>query len=391
MSTPRQETLDLVRTLIGFDTVSRNPNLGLIEWTRDYLRRLGVEARLTHDPDGTKANLFATLGEERSGGLVLCGHTDVVPVDGQPWETDPFRAELRGDRIYGRGSCDMKSFIACVLAAVPRFLQSGLTQPLHLAFTYDEEVGSVGVTSMIHDLRRIGLQPAGCIVGEPTSMQVMTGHKGIRMYRCRVRGLEAHSSLAPYAVNAIEYAAELVTFVRELAAEAQASGPRDETYSVPFTTLQTGMIAGGTAPNIVPRDCEFRFDLRYLPDTDADGIFSRVQTFAEDKLVPRMRAVAAQTGIEFDLVAEAPALEIRDEHPLARLAARLTGNEVTGRVGFATDGGHFHDAGVPTVVVGPGSIEQAHKPNEFITLDQIARCEEFLMRLNAALQKEPAV
>ena len=390
MSTP-QQAIDLVRTLIGFDTVSRNSNLGLIEWTRDYLRNLGLEPRLTYDPDGSKANLFATLGEERSGGLVLCGHTDVVPVDGQPWDTDPFKAELRDDRIYGRGSCDMKGFIACVLAALPRFLQGSLKQPLHLAFTYDEEVGSVGVTSMIRDLRQIGLRPAGCIVGEPTSMQVMTGHKGIRMYRCRVRGLEAHSSLAPHAVNAIEYAAELVTFVRELAAEAQASGPRDESYTVPFSTLQTGMIAGGTAPNIVPRDCEFHFDLRYLPHTDADAIYATIQDFAQSKLVPKMRAVAAQTGIEFDLVAQAPALETGDQQPIARLAARLAGNQVTGRVGFATDGGHFHEAGVPTVVVGPGSIEQAHKPNEFITLDQIARCEEFLMRLNTSLQQAPVL
>jgi acetylornithine deacetylase len=275
----------------------------------------------------------------------------------------------------------MKSFIACALSATPRFLEANLKQPLHLAFTYDEEVGSVGVTTLIRDLDQAGIRPAGCIVGEPTSMQVMTAHKGIRLYRCRVRGLEAHSSLAPSAVNAIEYAARMVAFVCNLAEEAQTKGPRDATFSVPFTTMQTGMIAGGTAPNIVPRDCEFQFDLRYLPGSDPDHIYARIERYAEHSLVPRMRAVSQEADIHLELVAEAPDLNTADDNFMALLGTRLVGNRATGRVGFATDGGHFHRAGVATIVVGPGSIDQAHKPNEFIALDQIARCEEFMSRL----------
>ena len=211
---PSTESIEIIRRLLGFDTVSRNSNLGMIEWMRDYLRKLGVEPRLSYDAEGGKANLFATLGDNGTPGLVLCGHTDVVPVDGQPWDTDPFRAEIRDGRIYGRGSCDMKSFIACVLAFAPRLLETRLAQPIHFAFTFDEEVGCMGVTTLLADLAQAGIRPVGCIVGEPTGMQVMTAHKGMRVYRCCVRGMEAHSSLAPLAVNAIEYAARMVTFIR---------------------------------------------------------------------------------------------------------------------------------------------------------------------------------
>ena len=378
---PSAETLAIIGRLIGFDTVSRNSNLGLIEWVRDHLAALGVKSRLTYDAGGGKANLFATLGEADGPGLVLCGHTDVVPVDGQPWDTDPFRAELRDRRIYGRGSCDMKSFIACALAETPRLLAARLKTPVHLAFTYDEEVGCVGVMTLLADLQRAGIRLSGCIVGEPTGMQVMTAHKGQRVYRCCVRGVEAHSSLAPFAVNAIEYAARMVSFIREVAQEARTSGPSDPKFSVPHTTMQTTLIAGGTAPNIVPRDCEFQFDMRYLPGTNPTGFIQRIERYAADSLEPEMRAVSKDAGIRLELLAEAPDLDTPDDDRLARLAARLAGNEALGRVGFATDGGHFHRAGVPTIVVGPGSIDQAHKPNEFIELEQVAQCERFLARL----------
>lgn len=386
---PSTETIDIIRRLIGFDTVSRKSNLGLIEWMRDHLADLGVKSRLTYDAGGGKANLFATLGEAEGPGLVLCGHTDVVPVDGQPWDTDPFRAEIRegeeAGRIYGRGSCDMKSFIACVLAATPKLLAAKLKSPVHLAFTYDEEVGCIGVMTLLADLEREGIRPAGCIVGEPTSMQVMTAHKGQRVYRCCVRGVEAHSSLAPFAVNAIEYAARMVSFIRDVAQEARTTGPRDEKFAVPHTTMQTAMIAGGTAPNIVPRDCEFQFDMRYLPGTDPSGFIERIERYAQTSLVPEMRTVSPDAGIRLELLAEAPDLNTPDDDRLAYLGARLTGNAALGRVGFATDGGHFHRAGVPTIVVGPGSIEQAHKPNEFIELEQVAQCERFLVRLREDL------
>jgi acetylornithine deacetylase len=382
---PRPRTLEILETLIGFDTVSRNSNLGLIEWVRDRLRRLGVASRLSYDAAGGKANLLATVGEGAGGGLVLCGHTDVVPVDGQPWDTDPFHAVRRDGRVYGRGSADMKGFIACTLEAVPALLEAPLARPVHLAYTYDEEVGCLGAPVLIRDLVSAGLRPAGCIVGEPTGMQVMVGHKGLRVYRCCVRGLEAHSSLAPAGVNAIEYAARLIARIREVALELRAGGPRDESFSVPFVTLSTGTIRGGTATNIVPRECEFQFDLRYLPGMDADAPVERVRRHAEEELLPEMRRIAPEAGIAIELAEEAPDLDTAPDHALARLGARLSGGGAPGRVPFATDGGHFHRAGVPTIVIGPGAIDQAHKPNEFIALEQLAQCERFLERLKEEL------
>jgi acetylornithine deacetylase len=389
-ATPPPRTLEIVETLIGFDTVSRNSNLGLIEWVRDHLKKLGVSSRLSYDAARAKANLLATLGDGAEGGLVLSGHTDVVPVDGQPWDTDPFKAVRRDGRIYGRGSADMKSFIACTLAAVPALLAAPLRRPVHLAYTYDEEVGCLGAPVLIRDLQAAGLRPAGCIVGEPTGMRVMVGHKGMRVYRCRVHGLEAHSSLAPTGVNAIEHAARLIARLREIALELRTSGPRDESFSVPFVTMSTGTIRGGTATNIVPRECEFQFDLRYLPGTDPDAVVALVRRGAEDVLAD-MRLTAPDADIALELAEEAPDLNTAPDHPVTQLGARLSGGGAPGRVPFATDGGHFHRAGVPTIVIGPGSIDQAHKPNEFIALEQIAQCERFLERLKEELCAEAHV
>lgn len=383
---PRAQTIELVEKLIGFDTVSRNSNLGLIEWVRDYLRRLGVESRLTYDAAGAKANLFATLGDPRGAGIVLCGHTDVVPVDGQPWDSDPFRAVTRDGRIYGRGAADMKSFIACTLAAAPMFLSAPLRRPVYLALTYDEEVGCLGAPFLIRDLQAAGIRPAGCIVGEPTGMQVMIGHKGLRVYCCCVRGRETHSSLAPDGVNAIEYAARLVAHVREVALELRDKGPHDESFSVPYVTMSTGTIRGGTASNIVPRDCEFRFDLRYTPRSNPDEPVERLRRYAAETLLPEMRRTSAETDIRIELEEDAPALDTSAEDRMTTLGTRLSGSGRLGRAPFATDGGHFHRAGIPTIVIGPGSIEQAHKPNEYIELGQIAQCEAFLERIKDELR-----
>ncbi|HEX9193828.1 MAG TPA: acetylornithine deacetylase [Burkholderiales bacterium] len=383
--TPRPQALELTDKLIGFDTVSRNSNLGLIEWVRDYLKRLGVGSRLSYDASRAKANLFATLGGASGVGLALCGHTDVVPVEGQAWDTDPFKAMTRDGRIYGRGSADMKGFLACTLAAVPKFLDAPLQRPVHLAYTYDEEVGCLGAPVLIRDLQAVGIRLGGCIVGEPTGMQVMVGHKGLRVYRCCVRGLEAHSSLAPAGVNAIEYAARLVAQIREVAQQLRESGPRDDSFSVPFATMSTGTIKGGTASNIVPRDCEFRFDLRYLPGTNADEPVERLHRYAAEKLLPEMRRTSAEADIRIEMEEEAPALDTAEDDRMTYLGTRLSGNSRLGRAPFATDGGHFHRAGVPTIVVGPGSIDQAHKPNEYVALEQLAQCERFLDRLRDEL------
>ncbi|MGB5082867.1 MAG: acetylornithine deacetylase [Burkholderiales bacterium] len=377
----RPQSLELLEALIGFDTVSRNSNLGLIEWIRDYLKRLGIESRLSYDATRNKANLFATLGGSREPGLALCGHTDVVPVDGQPWDSDPFKAARREDRLYGRGSADMKGFIACTLAAAPMFLEAPLKRPVHLAYTYDEEVGCLGAPVLLRDLQAAGIRPSGCIIGEPTGMQVMIGHKGHRRYRCQVHGLEAHSSLAASGVNAIEYAARLIARLREIALELREHGPRDESFSVPYFTMSTGTIRGGTAANIVPRECEFHFDLRYLPGADADAPVERLRQYAARTLLPEMRRGAADTSIRIEMEEDAPALSTASDDRLTCLGTRLAHDARLGRVPFATDGGHFHRAGIPTIVIGPGSIEQAHKPNEYVSLGQIAKCDQFLANL----------
>lgn len=380
-------TIELLKTLIGFDTTSRESNLGMIEFVRDHLRLLGIDARLSYDADRRKANLFATIGETGSRGIVLCGHTDVVPVDGQAWDTDPFVAHLANERIYGRGAVDMKGFIAASLAMLPEFLASPLRQPLHLAFTYDEEIGCVGVQTLIRDLQQAGIQPAGCFVGEPTRMQVMTGHKGMRVTRCRVRGLEAHSSMAPEAVNAIEYASRMIERIRQVAGQLRVDGPFDPAFKIPHTTLQTGTIQGGTAANIVPRDCEFVFDCRTLPQSQSDELIRQVESYA-DELRTEMRRISAQADISFEMLANAAPLDTAEDAPITYLGRALARSNLVGRVSFATDAGWLQQAGIPCVVVGPGDIEVAHKPNEFIEISQIEECLGFIARLRERMSQE---
>ena len=386
-STTLQTTIDLLKTLVAFDTTSRESNLGLIEFVRDHLKALGIESRLSYDAEKRKANLFATIGDMPGRGIVLCGHTDVVPVDGQAWDTNPFQAHIANGKIYGRGAVDMKGFIAASLAMLPAYQASDLKQPLHLALSYDEEVGCVGVQGLIRDLQQINIHPAGCFVGEPTRMQVMTGHKGIRVTRCNVRGLEAHSSLAPEAINAIEYAGRLIEKIRLMALELRTEGPFDPVFKVPHTTLQTGMIKGGTAPNIVAKDCEFVFDCRTLPQSQSDELISKIQAHAE-LLKEEMRKVYAESDISFETLADAAPLATSDEAPIAYLGKALARNNLLGRVSFATDAGWLHQAGIPCVVVGPGDIDVAHKPNEFIEISQLEACLGFLDRLRERMTQE---
>jgi acetylornithine deacetylase len=381
----RAETWALIQRLIGFDTTSRDSNLALIEWVRDWLKGLGVESRLTYDESGSKANLFATLRGGARPGIVLSGHTDVVPVDGQPWDTDPFVATLKDERIYGRGSADMKSYIACALAMTPRFLAADLKCPVHFALSYDEELGCMGVRGLLADLAQAGIRPAGCIIGEPTEMQPVVAHKGKRAYKCCVRGREAHSALTPQGVNAIEYAAKLVVYIRHMAERMRDCETRDNGFDVPFTTLQTGVIRGGTAGNIVPRDCEVHFEFRYLPGVDPEALESEIKAYAERVLLPEMRSVDPETFISFETKAEIPgldpALERAEQDRVTALAQALARNPSIAKVAYATEAGLFQRAGIPSIICGPGSIEQAHKPNEFIALEQIALCESFMERL----------
>jgi acetylornithine deacetylase len=381
---PSTATLDIIEKLIAIPTVSRDSNLGLIEWVRDELARQGVKSRLTYNDANSKANLFATIGPEDRPGVALSGHTDVVPVDGQDWTSDPFVPTVRDGRLYARGAADMKSFIGTVLAQVPQFLAADLKTPVHLALSYDEEIGCVGVRRLIDDLAAAGIRPAGCIVGEPTSMNVVTAHKAQTQYRCRVHGHEAHSSLTPHAVNAIEYAARIVCRIRDIADRLRASGDRIDGFDVPFTTLQTGVIRGGTATNIVPRDCQFNFEFRCLPGADPQHLFDEVRAYAES-LLPEMRAVAPQADITWELLASAPACDTSERAAIYSLAQALSRGETGRKVAYATEAGLFHQAGIPTIVCGPGSIEQAHKPNEYIELAQIAACERFVGKLIAEL------
>ncbi len=383
----RPETLEMIRRLVGFDTTSRESNLGLIEWVRDWLKALGVESRLTYDATGAKANLFATVQKGSRPGVVLSGHTDVVPVDGQPWDTDPFKATLKDDRIYGRGACDMKSYIAAALAATPRFLAADLKAPVHLALSYDEELGCIGVRGLIEDLVRNDIRPGGCIVGEPTGMRPVVANKGLRSFRCAVRGKEVHSALAPHGVNAIDYAARLVAHVRGLADRLRDAGPRDEGFDVPFTTLHTGLIRGGTASNIVPRDCEFHFEIRCLPGADLDRLEREIRAYAADVLEPEMKRGDPDAGISFFVKADAPGVAAGAADPITALAQALARDRSTAKVAYAAEAGLFQNAGIPSVICGPGSITQAHKPNEYITLEQVARCESFMDRLVEELSR----
>jgi len=381
MISPAIDSLAMVRRLVAFDTTSRASNLALIEFVRSYLDGLGVASELVFDETGNKANLYAKLGPLEIGGIMLSGHTDVVPVDGQEWHSDPFNVLAKDERLFGRGTADMKSFIAVVLALLPALAARQLRIPLHLALSYDEEVGCRGARGLIAAIADRPDRPRLCIVGEPTMMQPVTGHKGKRSFRCRVHGFECHSALAHLGVNAIEAAAELVALLKAMARRRRDEGPFDPEYTPAYTTIQTGVIHGGTALNIVPKDCTFDFEFRLLPAENPDAGISELRAFAENRLLPEMRAIRAEAAIEFEELSAFPGLDTADDAEITRLVASLTGANGTAKVSFGTEGGLFQQAGIPTVVCGPGSIEQAHKPDEFIDLDQIAQCERFISRI----------
>jgi acetylornithine deacetylase len=378
---PSAQTLAMLERLVAFATVSRNSNLGLIEEVRDYLTGHGVSSRLTYDAKGGKANLFATLGEPSNPGIVLSGHTDVVPVDGQDWATDPFVTTLDGDRIFGRGTADMKGFIAVALAMTPELLARPGDTPIQLALSYDEEVGCLGVRELLRDIAVTGVKPLGCIIGEPTGMEVVIGHKGALAFECYVHGRECHSSLVPQGVNAIEYAARLIGRVREIAERLAVEEQRNFGFDIPHSTLQTGTISGGIAVNVVPRSCEFQFDIRHLPGTRWSGLFEEIQAYARDELLPAMRRIAPESRITFRQIIDIPVLEADADAPFTHYVQDIAASRGAHYVAFGTEGGLFQQAGIPALICGPGSITQAHKPNEFVLLDQLARCETFMRNL----------
>jgi acetylornithine deacetylase len=375
------DKLEMAKRLVAFDTTSRNSNLTLIEFIRDYLDGYSVGSELVFDETGAKANLYATIGPQDRSGIMLSGHTDVVPIDDQDWHTDPFKPVEKDDRLYGRGSSDMKAFIATVLSLVPQLVSRKLREPIHLSFSYDEEVGCLGVRRLIDVIAARPNRPRLCIVGEPTEMQVGIGHKGKHTLRCQVHGHEAHSSLVHQGVNAIEAAGELIAKLKEIARRKRDHGPFDPDFDPPYSTIHTGVIHGGTALNIVPRECVFDFEIRPLPGEDIAPMIDELRDLAANRLLPEMRAVQPHTNIVIEERSAAPALNTAADAEVTQFAAALSGGNATIKVPFGTEGGLFSAAGIPTIICGPGSIDQAHKPDEFVALDQIARCERFLQRL----------
>jgi acetylornithine deacetylase len=377
------KALDLVQSLVRMNTVSQNSNLELIHFVRDELARLGVGSRLTFNAAKTKANLFATLGDNRVGGVILSGHTDTVPWDGQEWSVPPLGAVVKDHpetRLYGRGSADMKGFIGVALAHAQAFLNSPAPFAVHLALSYDEEVGCFGVRELIADLREAGIQPLACIIGEPTGMVPAIAHKGVYRYQCCVRGKEAHSSLTPRSVNAIEMAARLIGKLRDMAEGFERDELRYEGFDVPFSTASVGQFQGGIADNVVPRDAWFRYEFRDLPTADAKQMQSEIVAQARS-LEAAMKAVSPEAGFRFETICEIPSFLGSADDPVTRLGQRLSGQSRTTQVAFGTEAGIFKQSGIPTVVCGPGSINQAHQPDEFVSLAQLAQCELFMQRL----------
>jgi len=377
--------LEMITKLIAFPTVSRDSNMELIDFVREYLAGHGVDSHLVPNSEGTKANLYATIGPQAEGGVVLSGHTDVVPVDGQPWDTDPFTVVEREGRLYGRGTCDMKSFSAVALSLVPEMLGRGLSRPIHLALSYDEEIGCVGAPDMIREIAANVPRPAAVFVGEPTDMKVVTAHKGILVHETVVTGHEAHSSQTHRGVSAVMTGARLIAKLQAMA-ESRAAGRHSALPFEPaYTSIHVGVVNGGTASNIISRECRFTWDVRNIPEDDPHAIVGEFDQWCQDEVVPGMREIAPECDIVNTPLSAAPALGPEHDGPAEALARRITGHNETVAVPYAAEAGQFQGAGFSTVICGPGSIDQAHQPNEYIDLEQVAACEAFLRRLAGAL------
>jgi len=382
MNGPSYSAAELLSRLVHFDTTSHRSNLGLVSFVEDYLAQHGVESHLVPNAEATKASLYASIGPSGVPGVALSGHTDVVPVEGQTWSSDPFVLTERDGRLYGRGSADMKGFLACVLAAVPDFVKRKLAVPIHLVFSYDEEVGCLGVRPLIADIRRRSTPPRMVIVGEPTSMSVVDAHKGPVRWHIEVKGRAAHSSMAPLGVNAIGIAGRLLQELARIERELKLA-PRAERFDPPYATLQVTRINGGTATNIVPVYCRFDFDVRALPGVDVGAIDRRIRSFAERECLPEMRRVAPESGVDIRIANQVPPFAAGAKSEAVALALHLAGSNETHAVSYATEAGLFQEAGSAAVVIGPGDIAQAHAADEFIAKDQLDRCMAFLDRLGA--------
>jgi acetylornithine deacetylase len=375
------DALELVKRLVAFDTTSRNSNLALISFARDLLEGAGARVRLTHDANKTKANLFATFGPDAPGGYVLSGHTDVVPVDGQDWSSDPFKPEIRGGKLYGRGTADMKGFIGTALSSIDEIEKAPLKRPVHFALSYDEEVGCAGVQGLLDDLAAAGIKPALAIVGEPTEMRVVGAHKAGAVVHTHAHGREGHSSAPGKGANAVMMAGEFVAYLETLGEELKKD--RDPHFDPPYTTVQANMISGGTAVNVLARDALVTWEYRALPDRDPNAAMRRAQTHAQQTILPKYRSRAPEANFETELHASYPGLILDENSPAIALAREISGANAVETVAYGTEAGLFQRAGIPAVVCGPGSIDQAHKADEFVALSELAACENFLRRVIA--------
>ncbi|MCG9555138.1 acetylornithine deacetylase [Vibrio sp. Isolate31] len=374
-------TIAILNDLISFDTTSFNSNVNLINYIVSYLNRHGVDSTLVYNQENNKANLYATIGPANKPGIILSGHTDTVPVINQSWNSNPYIMSYVNGRYYGRGTTDMKGFLAVVLSSVPLMLEKPLHMPIHLAFSYDEEVGCVGVRHLIENLKGNPIKPKMCIIGEPTSMKVVTAHKGKLAIKVKITGRECHSGMAPYGVNAINYASRLVCWLDLLSTEKRKNGPFDSRYTVPFTTIHTGVINGGTALNIVPNKCEFDFEIRNISEEEPYSILSDFRDYA-NVLIREMKKKDDLCDIKIEVTSEYSGLNTPDDATIVYFAKKLTGELSTTTINFGTEGGLFNSIlGVETVVCGPGSMEQGHKPDEFIEKEQLDKCEMFMHRL----------
>ena len=375
--------LDWIMRLVSLDTTSRGSNLELIDVVFQELQRHGLTPTILANGDGTKANLVVTIPADDGridGGIALSGHTDVVPVDGQAWDADPFTAQIRNGRLFGRGTCDMKSFIGVILATLPDLARAPLKEPVHIVLSYDEEVDCLGAAGMVPELARLGVRPTTCIVGEPTGMRVISGHKSINLLELTVHGVAAHSSLTSQGVNAIEYASRAIGFIRSLAEEFRQQGPYDEAYDVPYTTASVNLVDGGTAGNIVADRCTAQFEFRSIAAVDPIQVRARIQAYCDD-LQERMRHENTQARVELRTLAMVPGLDTGGQSPAVHLGAALGGIPSASKVTYGTEAGLFRAAGIETIVCGPGDIRQAHTANEFVELDQIRACETFMHNL----------
>ena len=380
-------TREVLGQLVAFPTVSTDSNLELIAYAADLLSDAGATLSLSRDESGTKANLFATIGPSGDGGIVLSGHTDVVPADPSEWSSDPFTLTERNGRLHGRGTCDMKGFIAAALAMAPQFAEAELARPLHFALTYDEEIGCFGARALVKEIANAGIRPAVAIIGEPSGMGVIEGHKGCYEYTTEFTGLEGHGSQPAKGVNAVEYATRYVARLLDLGERLKGRAPAGSRFDPPWTTVQVGRMAGGTARNVIAGSCSVEWEMRPVTPQDASFVKRDLDDYIQAVLLPAMRTVSPCCGIVTQVIGEVEGLQVLGESEARDIVCALTGCDHAAVVPFGTEAGLFQSAGISSIICGPGSIAQAHKPDEYIAIDQLAACLEMLDKLRLKLAR----